>query len=127
MAKVRKKKVKVNPEGVAHIKATFNNTVAPIIVVGHVPIEISRFIFFSLERRCSYTSDVVDKKPVRSPLQQGGLEIKCKVRATSCNQEFIQKNYDINTSLKDDSETILKSLKIEPDSSDSDTDMIELE
>ena len=26
MAKARKKKVKVNPEGVAHIKATFNNT-----------------------------------------------------------------------------------------------------
>ena len=26
MAKVRKKKVKVSPEGVAHIKATFNNT-----------------------------------------------------------------------------------------------------
>ena len=26
MAKIRKKKVKVNPEGVAHIKATFNNT-----------------------------------------------------------------------------------------------------
>ena len=26
MAKARKKKVKVNPEGIAHIKATFNNT-----------------------------------------------------------------------------------------------------
>ena len=26
MAKARKRKVKVNPEGVAHIKATFNNT-----------------------------------------------------------------------------------------------------
>jgi small subunit ribosomal protein S11 len=26
LAKARKKKVKVNPEGVAHIKATFNNT-----------------------------------------------------------------------------------------------------
>ena len=27
MAKTNKKKIKVNPEGVAHIKATFNNTI----------------------------------------------------------------------------------------------------
>ena len=30
MAKARKKKVKVNPEGVAHIKATFNNTLVTL-------------------------------------------------------------------------------------------------
>ena len=30
MAKARKKKVKVSPEGVAHIKATFNNTLVTL-------------------------------------------------------------------------------------------------
>tara|TARA_B100000676_G_C17984047_1_gene790796 strand:- start:61 stop:438 length:378 start_codon:yes stop_codon:yes gene_type:complete len=30
LAKARKKKVKVNPEGVAHIKATFNNTLVTL-------------------------------------------------------------------------------------------------
>ena len=30
MAKARKEKVKVNPEGVAHIKATFNNTLVTL-------------------------------------------------------------------------------------------------
>ena len=88
--------------------------------MGHVPIEISRFVFFSLERGCNYSAEVLERKPSRSPLQQGGLEIKCRVRVTCTNQEllemlkgFILMNYSSDACLKDDSAEILKSLKVD--------------
>ena len=110
------------------IKGKLKSTVAPI-TVGHVPIEISRFVFFSLERGCNYSAEVLEKKPSRSPLQQGGLEIKCRVRVTCTNQEllemlkgFILMNYSIDACLKDDSAEILKSLKVE-DVSETDSEL----
>ena len=44
--------------------------------VGHVPIEISRFINFAIVHGCNFKLSVVEPRPVRSPLVQGGLEIK---------------------------------------------------
>ena len=85
------------------------------------------FTFFI--RTCSYSTKVLETKPKRSPLTRGGLEIKCRVCATWINEEKLQKlkiliikNYDIDTSLKDDSASILKSLKIdiEPDNESED-------
>ena len=87
------------------------------IVVGHVPIEISRYIFFSIKHGCVYTICVEDEKPCRSPLTQGGLEVKCQVTATWDNDkgrkiltQSIERNYKFSNSLIDDSEEILRSL-----------------
>ena len=49
------------------------------VVIGHVPIEISHFIFFALEHGCSVIASVVDVHHHMSPIIQGGLEIKIKV------------------------------------------------
>ena len=71
------------------VKAKFPYKIAPI-VVGHVPIEISRIVFFSIENGCCYNIKVLEEKPVRSPLTQGGLEVKCTVNATWSSEEGIK-------------------------------------
>ena len=48
-------------------------------VVDHVPLEISRHIFFAISYGCKVKGEVVNGSSYRSPLTQGGLEIKCKV------------------------------------------------
>ena len=83
-------------------------------------IEISRFVYFSLERGCVYTLQVLEQKPVRSPFTQGGLEIKCKVTASWSKQEgldllktSIDQKYNFDNRLVDDSKTVLQSLLAE--------------
>ena len=44
-------------------------------VVGHVPREIARHIWFALQRGATISAPVVDSKPRKSPLIQGGPEI----------------------------------------------------
>ena len=44
-------------------------------VVGHVPHEIARHIWFALQKGATISATVVDSKPRKSPLVQGGLEI----------------------------------------------------
>ena len=99
------------------VKAAFDHKLAPI-VVGHVPIEISRFIHFSMEHGCLYSLKVLEGKPVRSPLTQGGLEIKCIVTVNWASDDgveilrsSIERNYSFEDRLVDDSKTLLQYLK----------------
>ena len=95
------------------------------ITIGQVPIEVSRYIFYSLELGATYNVTVLEKKPRRSPLKQGGLEIKCAVSCRQLNEKFLEKlqdfitrNYDFDKCLVDDSKTILASLKAQLEGAD---------
>ena len=44
-------------------------------VVGHVPKELSRYVWYAFEQGTKFTGRVISVKPKRSPLIQGGLEI----------------------------------------------------
>ena len=46
------------------------------ITVGHVPMELSRFIWFFVDLGGTVTGRVMDNKPRRSPIPSAGLEIK---------------------------------------------------
>ena len=45
------------------------------IIVGHVPLELSRIVFYAIQHGCVFSGKVQKERPVRSPLTQGGLEI----------------------------------------------------
>ena len=49
------------------------------VVVGHVPLEISRFVYFFLERGGSVEAKVYRTKCEVSPIPKGGLEIITQV------------------------------------------------
>jgi len=111
---------KYDPCAVA-VKGTFKENIAPI-VIGHVPVEISRYVYHSLSRNCRYTIKVCDRKPYRSPLTQGGLEVRCSVTAFWENEEWlgilkqhVEEKYSVT--IQDDSNSILKEL-IASDSGD---------
>ena len=73
-------------------------------VVGHVPQEISRFVYFFLHHGGSIDATVEDKRYRPSPIAKGGLE---KVLRATFNiedskrflllrlKELIQKNYEL--------------------------------
>ena len=50
-----------------------------LVTVGHIPIELSRYVWFSLKRGSSLMGQVKSIKYERSPLVQGGLEIPVEV------------------------------------------------
>ena len=47
--------------------------------VGHIPLELLRYIWYALERGASVNAEVKSVKYKPSPLVQGGLEIPIKV------------------------------------------------
>lgn len=49
------------------------------VTVGHVPREISRHVWYALEYGATITGRVTDPIPKRSPLIQGGLEIRLEI------------------------------------------------
>ena len=49
------------------------------IVVGHIPKELSCYVWYSIQEGEVYDVEVYKKKPMASPLLQGGLEIPIKV------------------------------------------------
>ena len=53
-----------------------------LIVVGHVPRELSRHIWFSIGDGAKFEAEVHEEKPMASPLIQGGLEIPIQVSVT---------------------------------------------
>ena len=62
----------------------------------------------------------MEEKPLRSPLSQGGLEIKCSVTCNWTDAEnlelltqLIEKNYQFDNRMTDDSKSILESLDLE--------------
>ena len=50
-----------------------------LCVVGHIPREISRFTWFTIEGGANITAQVVSTNTKSSPLKQGRLEIEIKV------------------------------------------------
>jgi len=52
------------------------------IIVGHIPRELSRYVWYSILEGAKYEVEVYRKKPIASPLLQGGLEIPIKVSVT---------------------------------------------
>ena len=48
-------------------------------VVGHLPIEVSRYTYYTILHGAKVTAMVVDTYHRRSPLVQGGLEIPIQV------------------------------------------------
>ena len=85
-------------------------------VVGHVPLEISRYIFFAMNHSCTFSGVVQDTHKYRSPITQGGLEIEAQITAEWASAEkakflvfrnYVQSNYDFEKCDKDDSKEIL--------------------
>ena len=103
---------------VAVTKETFDrdNNRTNTQVVGHVPFELSRHIFYALQHGRRFTVKVTDVKVRRSPLTQGGLEITSEVCTdwgasnivkNDVLKKFIRDNYDVEKSLNDDSDALL--------------------
>ena len=75
-------------------------------VVGHVPIEISRILFFALEHGCQLRAILADSKYYPSPLVQGGLEIKVDVICDWTDggikklKSIVEQKYSLDTRMK---------------------------
>ena len=63
----------IDPYSIAWMFKRVNKLVPD--VVGHIPQEIYRFVWFFIERRGTVNGEVVDGKCHRSPISNGGLEI----------------------------------------------------
>lgn len=99
------------------VKTKCKGSLAPQEIVGHVPLELSRFIFFAIQHGCSFSAKVLTQKPVRSPLVQGGLEVVCAVSASWSNcaglavlEQVTGSKYSVDNNEKDDSTEILKNI-----------------
>ena len=60
------------------------------LTVGHIPREISRFAFFFLRHRGTIKGHVVDLQQKRSPIPQGGLEIRLKLKFEHTNVAVVE-------------------------------------
>jgi len=89
-------------------------------VVGHIPREISRYIWFAKEGGANVTGYVLSTKAKRSPLLQGGLEIEIEVAVTwkdNANNLRILKekvasvDFKLGEPYEDDTKKILIQLK----------------
>ena len=49
------------------------------LTIGHIPLEISRFVYFFLERGGKMEAKVYQTKYMESPIPKGGLEIVTQV------------------------------------------------
>ena len=84
-------------------------------------------IIFSIGHGCSYKVKVLEEKPARSPLTQGGLEVKCSVTASWTNEKgitllkkLVDEKYSFDKRLEDESADIIK--KLFPDTTEQDDD-----
>lgn len=75
-------------------------------IVGHLPKEVSRITKFILDRGAVVTAEITSHHYRRSPLVQGGLEVRCKVKVVtppSFNMNVLKKY-----------EELVKNLYVEP-------------
>ena len=101
-----------------------------LIVVGLVPRERSRYIWFSIREGPKFEAEVHKEKPMASPLVQGGLQIPIKVSVTWDEPGKLsilvakvkEVEYPMTAEHVDDSKNISKELGIEEDE-DGDDDM----
>ena len=101
---------------------------APVIV-GHIPRELSRYVWFAILTGAEFNGKVKNTEPKLSPLVQGLLEIAVEVSVTWDDQENLQileqkvkeVEYPIDGEYVDDSKSILKEIlkKDNEDSSES--------
>ena len=101
---------------------TLRGRLAPV-VVGHIPRELSRYVWYALEKGAKFTGEVLTAKAKRSPLIQGGLEIPIKVNVlwtdsrnlAVLKQRTEKVSYPIETDYTDDSKSILAEIQDEAD------------
>ena len=96
-------------------------------VVGHVPRELARHIWFALQKEATISATVVDSKPRKSPLLQGGMEILIDMTVfwnSAEKLEILRKLVEtVNFhSYEDDSKTLLKEMGVNNDDEDDDED-----
>ena len=97
-------------------------------IIGHVPIELSRIIFFALEHGCEFEAVVQDTRAFQSPLVQGGLEIKVLVyckwteHGLASLQTMITEKYCFETRMVDDFDSLLREIQESLPANDSDSD-----
>ena len=96
-------------------------------VVGHVPREIARHIWFALQKGATISATVVDSKARKSPLVQDGLEILIDMTVfwTSAEKlEILRKMIEtVNFhSFEDESKTLLKEMGVNNYDEDDDDD-----
>ena len=97
-----------------------------LIVVGHVPRELSRYNWFYIWQGAKFAAEVHKEKPMASPLVQGGLEIPIKVSVTWDEPEKLsilvakvkEVKYPLTGEYVDDSKNILQEIGIEEDEDD---------
>ena len=112
-------------------KALLPGTLFPSIV-GHIPIELSRYIWHALERGADIRAEVKSAKYKPSPLVQGGLEIPIEVTVKwkdlkaidILNKRVEEVSYPVGEDdhYIDESKDILKSLLLEEVSSESESE-----
>jgi hypothetical protein len=100
--------------------------------VGHIPLELSRYIWYALERGASINAEVKSAKYKPSPLVQGGLEIPIEVTVRWADERGLQilkekvdsVRYPVGDkeSYIDDSKEILKSILNDVQLIESDSD-----
>ena len=95
------------------IKGPCKGTLPGVQIIGHVPIEISRYLFFAINHGCPFKVRVSEQTPIRSPLVQGGQEIICMVTASwtlAGLRKFrmlIEAQYSVDNNEEDESAAIL--------------------
>ena len=101
-----------------------------LIVVGHLPRELSRYVWYSIQEGTKYDVEVHKKTPMASPLLQGGLEIQIKVTVTWNEPEKLSilvvkveaVEYPLIGEYVDDSKKFLHELGIAGDQEDGEDD-----
>ena len=99
-----------------------------LIVAGHVPRELPRYIWFSIREGAKFEAEVHKERPMTSPLVQGGLEIPIKVSITWDEPEKLsvlvakvkEVEHPLTGEYVDGSKNILQELGTEEDEDDDD-------
>ena len=93
-------------------------------IAGHMPRELSRFIWYAIERGARITATLVSTQAKDSPLVQGGLEIPVIVKVEWENEINFQRlkkkvaslSYSLEEDYVDESKDILEEILKENDS-----------
>ena len=97
-----------------------------VTIVGHIPRELSSYIWFALQLGAEITGKVKSDRHRPSPLLQGGLEIPVTVtvewkvanKLSILKENVASVGYSMVESYKDDSEYILKKILGDRDEQD---------
>ena len=92
-------------------------------IVGHMPRELSRFIWYAIERGARITATLVSTQAKDSPLVQGGLEIPVIIKVeweNEINLQCLKKkvaslSYSLEEDYVDESKDILEEILKEND------------